>query len=200
MKKVLFFLILQIASLKSGYPILELNAEAVEEFALTIVSCMLITEMHQQRLLANIKRLDCNVLFHYKNIEYQASPLFVAVVIENQKLLKTLIARGASVDFPTAEGVTPLMQASYQNSICIIQELLKSGASKDKKDIQGKTVYEYAAEGQRDRYETPQEASGLYFYENPDFDSHYREQEGENTIYDSLLFNPDFIPLPSTDE
>lgn len=65
----------------------------------------------------------------YKNISYDASPLFAALLTKNHALLQKILMHGASVDYPEKDSATPLMQAAYLGDEKAFKILLRAGAN-----------------------------------------------------------------------
>jgi len=77
------------------------------------------------------------------------TPLIIATIKQNPKIIKALIKAGANVNIVCKNGKTPLMHAAtkwYANPQ-IVKVLLKAGADVNAKDAQGKTSLMYASEG-----------------------------------------------------
>ncbi|MFC7418443.1 ankyrin repeat domain-containing protein [Iodobacter arcticus] len=72
------------------------------------------------------------------------TPLQTAVYRNNTEFIKSLIKHGADVNFPDCDGETPLVLASELGRKEAIIELLRAGASKERKDKHGKTAVNYA--------------------------------------------------------
>ena len=72
-------------------------------------------------------------------------PLGVAVGLDWIDGAQLLIAKGARVDDPGAQGETALIAAVHQRDIEMVRLLLKSGASPTRADNSGRSAADYAA-------------------------------------------------------
>jgi hypothetical protein len=82
------------------------------------------------------------------------SALLFAITNDDLNMIKLLVQKGANVNSPALEkdkyengkiiNATPLMLASMLNKLAIVKFLLEKRADPNKKDIHGKTAYDYA--------------------------------------------------------
>ncbi|XP_051157877.1 uncharacterized protein LOC127279521 [Leptopilina boulardi] len=74
--------------------------------------------------------------------EQTVTPLHIAVLLENKKIVEILLSKGVAVNIANNEGYTPLHFAVMKNSIDIAQLLLDNGADIDiQNDINRKPFY-----------------------------------------------------------
>ena len=72
--------------------------------------------------------------------------LKLAVMARNSDMVQELIQKGASVNYQSTDGCTPLMYAVQQTDIPTIKKLLKSKASIELLDKKGNDVFQYASD------------------------------------------------------
>lgn len=88
---------------------------------------------------------DVNAVFDFRALIAMAS------MFEQKDILETLILHGADVNDPDGSYVTPLMFAAGDGNIEIIEILLKNGADRSLKDINGETAEDWANRGGYDQ-------------------------------------------------
>jgi len=95
-------------------------------------------------LIEKLIKLGSNVNFSDKS--YGSRPLGTAIGNNLVEITKLLIANHAEIDYEIKESnnCTPLMLAIKQGNVEIVQLLLDSGASKLRKDNQGRAPLDYA--------------------------------------------------------
>ncbi|XP_051157878.1 ankyrin-3-like [Leptopilina boulardi] len=86
------------------------------------------TELHH----SNLKEYKSNESEHPEVSEEQTvTPLHIAVILKNKKIVEILLSKGATVNTSNNEGYTPLHFAVMKNYIDIAQLLLDNGADID---------------------------------------------------------------------
>jgi uncharacterized protein len=86
---------------------------------------------------------DVNVA---SNNDFKVAPIHSAVAAKNPFIVQLLINHVANPNAQQQNDVTPLHAAAHNNSLEIVQILLKSGADKDLKTKDGKSARDFAEE------------------------------------------------------
>lgn len=87
---------------------------------------------------------NANINLRGRNSFQGATALFVASSAGASKIVEELVAGGADINLANAQGVTPLMDASY-GSLRMVKLLLKLGAKTGLRDENGNTAIRIAA-------------------------------------------------------
>lgn len=76
------------------------------------------------------------------------SPLFAAILLEDNELIKKLLERGADPSIADSSGAFPLSEACIRRgaSLDIVKLLIKSGADVNKREVNGASSLIYAAQ------------------------------------------------------
>ena len=99
---------------------------------------------------ANVERLIKSGADVNLPTDHQEIPLIEAVKSENNALVKILLAAGANTE-AVFKGATPLMWASSQGSLQIIETLKSFNASLDATDTQGNTAVAWAVKNSQEK-------------------------------------------------
>lgn len=75
---------------------------------------------------------------------HDASPLMIAVHLNNPGMIKLLLSRGANINLQNPNGVTALMDAAESGNIEAVKLLLNHNADVTIKDNDGRTAIDYA--------------------------------------------------------
>lgn len=79
------------------------------------------------------------------------SPLFFAISpLGSVEMIKTLLAKGADVNFNAGHGLTPIMVAAMEGSPEVVRALAEAGADLNAKCDEGATALSLAKEAERD--------------------------------------------------
>lgn len=90
------------------------------------------------------RRGHAAVVNRFSQIDELSKRLQQAVSEGHDSLVRQLVAQGAPVDVPDAQGVTPMMMAARNGDLGILQHLVSRGASLSTRDAEGRTILDWA--------------------------------------------------------